>query len=359
VLLFILPLFSGGGAERVTLNLLKELHFHGYHVGIIVFNRSGRLLSLVQDEVPQDEVPIYDLNTNKLRKSIIPLIRLIYNLKPKVVFSTFGYINITLLAIYWTLPKITKIWTREANLPSISLQNNNYPKLMKFLYGFFYKKSDKVICTSKRMKDEFILDFMVPRSIVEMLPNPVDVQKIRDFAMPVKRFDKGGVCYVAAGRLTFQKGFDCLLHWFSELENKKSTLVILGDGGSKNDLIQQSNKLDLQNRVKFLGFCSNPYPWYAGADVFLLPSRWEGMPNVALESLACGTTVIATKESGGINEIVENGDIVVADGEQEFINAMNKVKVKDKSFIFNSLLPNKFTKENVVSIVEGWLNGTK
>jgi len=354
MILFLLPCFSGGGAERATLNLLIGLKDLGYSVGIIVFNKGGPLLSMV----PVD-VPIYNLYTLTLKRSIGPLIKKLRQLKPKVVFSTLGYINVTLLIISWLLPRKTKIWIREANLPSISLPNNSKPKLMHYLYRFLSPKADKLICTSMRMKNEFISNFSVSESMIEVLSNPVDVELIRKSSLPVRYFDNGGVRYVASGRLIFQKGFDRLLHWFSELDNKKSTLVILGDGNSRIDLIQLSNQLNLQDRVKFVGFCDNPWQWYAGADVFLLPSRWEGMPNVALESLACGTPVIATKESGGIKEIVENDDIIVVNSEKQFVDAMNKVDMKDKSFIFNSLLPNRFRKENVVSIVEGWLNEIK
>jgi len=354
MILFLLPCFSGGGAERATLNLLIGLKDLGYSVGIIVFNKGGPLLSMV----PVD-VPIYNLYTLTLKRSIGPLIKKLRQLKPKVVFSTLGYINVTLLIISWLLPRKTKIWIREANLPSISLPNNSKPKLMHYLYRFLSPKADKLICTSMRMKNEFISNFSVSESMIEVLSNPVDVELIRKSSLPIRYFDNGGVRYVASGRLIFQKGFDRLLHWFSELDNKKSTLVILGDGNSRIDLIQLSNQLNLQDRVKFVGFCDNPWQWYAGADVFLLPSRWEGMPNVALESLACGTPVIATKESGGIKEIVENDDIIIVNSEKQFVDAMNKVDMKDKSFIFNSLLPNRFRKENVVSIVEGWLNEIK
>ncbi len=340
MILFLLPCFSGGGAERVTLNLLIGLKDRGYSVGIIVFNKGGPLLSMV----PVD-VPIYNLGTSTLKHSIIPLIKKLQQLKPKVVFSTLGYINVTLLIISWLLPRKTKIWIREANLPSISLPNNSYSKLMTFLYKSLYRKADKLICTSKRMKYEFISDFLVPKSIIEILPNPVDVDKIRTSFLPVKRFDKGGVCYVASGRLTFQKGFDRLLFWFSKLENKNSTLVILGDGSLK---------------VNFIGFCDNPWQWYAGADVFLLPSRWEGMPNSALEALACGTLVIATEESGGIAEITtrNQGEITITTGSRQFIQAMNKIKIKEKSAKFDSLLPEAYTQENVVSIFKEWLDKT-
>jgi glycosyltransferase involved in cell wall biosynthesis len=353
-IVFVLPRFSGGGAEKVAINLLTGLHNRGYEISIVVFDKSGELLPMISDNIP-----IYNLFTFTLKRSIVPLIKKIRQLNPKIVFSTFGYVNVALLATYWFLPRQTEVWIREANLPSISLPNNSKPKLMHYLYRFLSPKADKLICTSMRMKNEFISNFSVSESMIEVLSNPVDVELIRKSSLPVRYFDNGGVRYVASGRLIFQKGFDRLLHWFSELDNKKSTLVILGDGNSRIDLIQLSNQLNLQDRVKFVGFCDNPWQWYAGADVFLLPSRWEGMPNVALESLACGTPVIATKESGGIKEIVENDDIIVVNSEKQFVDAMNKVDMKDKSFIFNSLLPNRFRKENVVSIVEGWLNEIK
>jgi len=354
MLLFILPLFSGGGAERVTLNLLSELHSRGYIVSVIVFNRTGKLSSMVPDKVQ-----IYDLGTHTLRKSIIPLVKKIRTIKPKVIFSTFGYINAPLLAFYWALPKKTNIWIREANLPSISLKNNQNPKLMAFLYRLFYRKANKVICTSRRMQSEFILDFKIPSNLMEILPNPVDIEKIRSSIISIKRFDNGGACYVAAGRMTFQKGFDRLLYWFNELDNKKSTLVILGDGNLKYKLLSEAKLLNLQNRVKFIGFCDNPWQWYMGADAFLLSSRWEGMPNSALESLACGTPVIATESSGGIKEVAKecnDGSVIITDNSQQFINAMNKVEIKDKKKISDSLLPEKYRKENVISIIEGWLD---
>jgi len=212
------------------------------------------------------------------------------------------------------------------------------------------------------MKDEFVSIFSVFGNIIEVLPNPVNVDTIRKYALPVKRFDKKGVCYVAAGRLTFQKGFDRLLYWFSELENKKSTLVILGDGILKDELITTSKLLKLQNQVKFIGFCDNPWQWYAGADVFLLPSRWEGMPNSVLEALACGTPVVATEESGGIKEIYKQGEdssITVVAKPYQFIYAMKKVQIKDKDFKLKSLLPDRYKKENVIQIIEGWLDELK
>jgi len=354
-ILFLLPRLSGGGAERVFLNLLIGLYNRGYLVEIIVFDKNGPLLSML----PSD-IPIHDLEKKSLKYSIFSLVKKIQRLKPKIIFSTLGYINVTILSISWLLPKDTKIWIREANLPSISIPNNNYPELITILYKIFYGKSDRLICTSERMKNEFISDLSIPEKKIYILHNPVDVNLVRSSAFPVKRFDKGGVCYVASGRLVYQKGFDRLLYWFSKIKNQKSTLVILGEGILKNELVQKTKLLDLQAQVKFIGFCNNPWQWYAGADVFLLSSRWEGMPNSVLESLACGVPVIATVESGGILEITENRkDVRIAHNEIEFIDLMNKVEKKSEQFERKSLLPDKYKKDNVILSLERWCNPPK
>jgi glycosyltransferase involved in cell wall biosynthesis len=205
------------------------------------------------------------------------------------------------------------------------------------------------------MKDEFVSGFLVPEDIIEIIPNPVDIRSIRTFALPIKRFDRGGVCYIAAGRLTFQKGFDRLLYWFSKLEDKRATLTILGDGKLKDGLMKQSKLLNLQGRVKFLGFCNNPWQWYAGADIFLLSSRWEGMPNSVLEALTCGTPVIATADSGGIIELKQQtypGAIVIVGKDEEFIEAMRKITLQKGILLRDSLLPDFYQLDSVLQKVE-------
>jgi glycosyltransferase involved in cell wall biosynthesis len=165
------------------------------------------------------------------------------------------------------------------------------------------------------------------------------------------------ILFIASGRLTYQKGFDRLIEWFSNLNNRFS-LVILGDGPLKDDLHLQIKTLGLSDRVNLLDFRDNPWALYAAADCFLLPSRWEGMPNVVLESLACGTQVIATKESGGVSEILEQSNcssIKITDTGDKFINEMSKIRKKKRDLNNFSLLPDMYKIDNAVSIFEKWL----
>ncbi len=351
MILFVLPNFSGGGAERATLNLLIQLYHQGYSLKLVVFDTCGPLSNMI----PQG-MNVQSLNSSTLRKSIIPLIREIYLLQPKVIFTTLSYINLFLIFASFFIPGKFSIWAREANLPSISLPNNKYPHLMRLGYLWLYRYADRVLCTSYRMKNEFVADFHVPSRKISILPNPIDEQFIRKMSLTSIKLACNDICFVAAGRLVRQKGFDRLLQWFAQLDSDKSKLYILGEGPMEESLKSIAVSLDIVDRVFFVGFCNNPWNWIANADVFLLSSRWEGMSNVALEALSCGTPIIATVESGGILELAERAGkkaVTVATTELEFQQKMNEVgKNMDTTRPRNSILPDIYRIYNVINEIK-------
>ena len=203
-------------------------------------------------------------------------------------------------------------------------------------------------------------DFGVPSHLLFELYNPVDVSAIRIKACPLRRSPGAGRRFAAAGRLTAQKGFDSLLVMFAETAYSEDRLTILGDGPLRDELQRRANDLGIGEMVNFPGFLDVPWNLYAGADAFLLPSRWEGMPNAALEALACGVPVIATPESGGIAELAalaRQGSVTVARVGQEFSAAMRAVVPFSEVELRDSLLPCEFSLDTVLDRVEGWLNG--
>ena len=128
-------------------------------------------------------------------------------------------------------------------------------------------------------------------------------------------------------------------------------LCVFGDGSDRAALQDRARERDAVGRIRFAGFDSAPWPWFAGADAVLIPSRWEGLPNVALEALACGTPVIATPESGGIAEVAAAappGAVTVAAWGDAFRSALTKVVPLPVNGTRPSLLPGHYERERVI-----------
>ncbi len=353
-LLAVLPDFNGGGAQRVTLTLMNELARRGRRIHISVLRRAGPLEALLDPGIVLD-----DLGRTRLRSAILPLLSQVRALQPRFVFSTLGYINIALLLVKPLLPSATRLWIREANLPSISLPGNKYSRLIRLGYAFLYPRADLVVCSSERMRSEFLSDFGLAGSRLRLLANPVDEDQVRRSAATPQRDAGNGVRFVAAGRLTAQKGFDRLIEMFARTGDPDSRLAIIGEGPLAADLSALAKRLGVAERVEFPGFRDNPWRHVAGADAFLLPSRWEGMPNAALEALACGVPVIATPESGGIAEIAAAapaGAVTVVEAGPPYVAAMRQVVPGFRGTLRTSLLPPGYRLGTVVDTFERWLD---
>lgn len=288
---------------------------------LITLSGEGPLSKLV----PPD-VPLVDLARPRLRHAGPALVGTIRQMRPQAVVSSLGYVNLALLAGRRLLPSGTRIIVREANMPSLSLPGGPRPGLMRWLYRRYYPRADAVVCTSHMMMEEMALDFGVARERLHLLPNPVDGAALRAEATVSTAAAATSVHFIAAGRLARQKGFDRLIEMFADLPGN-CRLTILGEGPERSALQTMCDRLG--GRVQLPGFEDNPWPHYAAADAFLLPSRWEGMPNAALEALACGTPVIATLESGAIGELAVTappGAVTVAPWGSEFAAAMAAVR---------------------------------
>jgi len=135
--------------------------------------------------------------------------------------------------------------------------------------------------------------------------NPLDFGKIENCLksddFPYKKID--AINLLAVGRLTYQKGFDLLIDAVALLDSR-FYLTILGEGDQRMILEERVHEKKLTNRVFFEGFVENPYQYMAKADLFVLSSRYEGLPNVLLEVMFCGVPVVAFNCPGGIDEII-------------------------------------------------------
>ena len=336
---FVLPYFDGGGSQRVSLNLLRGLPRDRFAPELVMFDARGPLRELA----PAD-APILDLAAPRLRSAAPRLLRALRARRPDVLFSTFGYVNLALLALMPLLGYRPRLVIREGNTPSESLPRLAFGSAMALGYRLLYRRADCVICQSRSIAEELERRYGVPGARLALVANPVEETEIRRRAEPALRAPGAGVRFVAAGRLTAQKGFDRLLDMLRHVP-APAHLTILGEGREEAALREQARRLGLAERVSFAGFVAEPWPHYAGADAFLLPSRLEGMPNAALEALACGTPVIATPEAGGFREAAEEaqpGAATLAEAGPAFVAAMAAAPPRAGAGLRPSLRPARF-----------------
>lgn len=349
---FVLPSFAGGGAERVVVTVAGALAARGLDSHLIVLNAEGPLAGLAPPALP-----VHALDRRRVRAALPALARTIRRLRPAAVVSTISQLNLALAALRPFLPTGTAIYLRETNTPSRNL--SGLPPLahalMRAGYRALYPKATGVVCNAGLVALELERDFLVEPARIHRIDNPVDIADLRARAGPVLRAPGPGPRFLAAGRLTRQKGFDRLLDAFARLA-PDTHLTILGDGPDAAALLRRAQALNLAERVVLPGFEDEPWRHYAGADAFLLPSRWEGMPNAALEALACGTPVIATPEAGGIAEVAEDappGAVTVAPWGEEFEAAMAAtVSRAPTDGPRECLLPDRFA---LAAVVERWI----
>lgn len=320
--MFVMPDLGGGGAQRVMLTLAGGLDRNVFELHLAVLGPDRTLA----DCVPAD-VAIHEIGAVRLRSGLLRLIRLIGELKPRLVVSVMGYINLALLAARPLLPQGTRLIVREANVLDATFEALPPWIPAAAAYKLLYPMADAIVAPTGRIATE--LQGCAPRAAgrVVTIPNPVLSDVLYACATPPVRPAGDGLVLVAAGRLTRQKGFDRLIELVPHLP-PDTHLTIYGDGPDRDALQARIATLGVQDRVALPGFQKELPAAIAGADLFLLPSRWEGLPNVALESLALGTPVIASSEAGveGIVRAAALGAITVAKVDESFVAAILRCK---------------------------------
>lgn len=299
--LFLIPSFIAGGAQRVFSTLLRHLDYDLLEIHLAVLEAKGEYLA----DLPK-YIVLHDLKVSRMRYAAPKLLKLIRKLKPDTILSTLAYLNFTVLMVKPFFPKNTRVLVRESVNPAPFLEaETTFPKLWTFLYRFFYRKADKVICLSDDMGEELAEHFNVPREKLVRIYNPVDFEMVHRMAAKNKSPLVGpGPFLVTAARLEYQKGLDILLEAMPLVVKQfpNTSLYILGDGPLRTELQEQALRLNLAG-VRFMGFQENPWIYSRNADLFVFPSRYEGLPNALLEAMVLGVPIVASDSVGGVREL--------------------------------------------------------
>ena len=147
---------------------------------------------------------------------------------------------------------------------------------------------------------------------VTVIANPVITERVAEGAAGVPDHpwfhDGGDPVVVGVGRLVEQKGFDTLVRAVA-LANERAPcrLLVLGEGPLRAELTELAASLGVAERLALPGFAANPFPYMRECELFVLSSRWEGLPNVLIQAMAVGAKVVATDCPSGPDEILDGG----------------------------------------------------
>ncbi|MGB1077179.1 MAG: glycosyltransferase [Bdellovibrionales bacterium] len=342
--LFVLPALTAGGAERVLITLMNGVDRNKFDPLFLTVINKGELRDIIDPQIP-----FHTLNAKSVFCCLIKLYKFIKYHDPDTIVSTMAHMNFALLFLKPFLSE-KKVIVREAITPSFFFQK--YKKsafAIKLLYQFLYARANVVLSPSQIIFDEFRDLLRMSSNNFYLLPNPVNIEQIKEmtFDQKISKERKRTVHFLSAGRLGRQKGFDRLIEYLPQMEHKFDwKLTIIGEGSERTNLETLVKKHGFQDKIVLPGLVRPPWSHYMEADCFLMPSRFEGLPNVVLESLACGTPVIATKESGGIQYIMDEspkGSVTVVNNMWDFLKEMEKVKPVPSRNQKKSLLNPLFT----------------
>lgn len=296
-LLFFLPSLQPGGAESVWVKVANQMSVH--HDVHFAFGVTGALEPFLSERVDR-----HDLRAARALNCLGPLAALLESLHPDWLLATLNYANIVATWSALLTNTNTKVAIREST-SWIRFQDPRNSFLQRFLPAVLpgvYRQADLVLAPSLGIQRQ-LLGQGVPASL---LANPVVDESLYRLSEVPLNHPKPFV--LAVGRLVWEKGFDVLLEsWALSGVGQSHDLVVLGEGAQRQALERLAFELGVSQCVKMPGFDANPFRYMKNADLFVLSSRYEGMPNVLVQALGCGARVVATECGTGPREVLEDG----------------------------------------------------
>lgn len=299
---------KGGGAERVALTLVNALA-QSHDVTLLLVRKQGDYLD---DLSPQ--VKLVDMAAKSTMAAIPALSHWLRQNRPDVLMTHLTHVNVAAaLAVRLSFTEV----------PHVAVEHNqidlNFPRIrqrsVRVAYRavrYIYPGITAVVSVSQGVENSVKRFCAFAGGNMRVIANPVVTPALRDLLTEAPAHpwlsDGGAPVLLGCGRLVEQKDFPNLIEAFRLVRQQRDVrLLILGEGELRPMLEEAVATAGLQEVAALPGFDRNPYAAMAAADLFVLSSRWEGLPTVLIEALAAGTNVVATDCPSGPMEVLEGG----------------------------------------------------
>ena len=297
--LFFCPSIEEGGVEKNLMNIANNL-FGKYNIAVLTSNTDKKKYFNKKIKFISPESNFYN-KKNRIIKSIICTYFFFKFFKKKKLTLVSFQSNIVAIILAKIFKK--KVIIRSNTSPSSYTKNFLKKKIMKFFYAY----ADHIIVNSKDFSREFKKIFSLKTIVIY---NPIEeinvIKKLYNTKLDFNFFDKDkkSIKLLAIGRLVDQKDHITILRSLNHI-SKKIKLCIIGKGEKKKELLHYIKANNLSKKVKLIGFKNNIYPYIKKSDIFILSSKYEGLPNSLIEAKTCGIEIISTNCKTGPREILK------------------------------------------------------
>lgn len=294
---------QGGGAQRVASILCNAWAGRGDAVTLVTFEpETAAPFYTLDPAIRLFRLDLQTRSTNFFKalwsnaKRIIRFRKILAATRPDTVLG-FAY-DAAIIGVLAAAGLGVKVIACERTDPSL------YPTgIWRVLRNILYPRAHKIVVQTPQAA-EFCRRF---HKDVTIIPNPVerpDTSAAPDIALPPRRFIS------SLGRMSAEKGHDILIDAFALVAASHTDvdLLLIGDGPLREAYEKRAAGLGMQGRVHFAGRAKNPFPVLEKAEIFILPSRFEGFPNALAEAMALGLPCIATQDPIGVRALIRHGE---------------------------------------------------
>jgi glycosyltransferase involved in cell wall biosynthesis len=321
---------SGGGVERQTLALARQLKMIGLTVTLLLHQAHGELRETVSSDLR-----VVDLHSRRTLQDIRLIARFLRQEQPDVLIANLDHNNVAAaLGNLLAGIKTKLIICQHNSMSAAHFHGERWTyRFIPMMYRLLSPCIGRAVAVSNGVGRELHTLAHFPERKLTVIHNPVigpdfEYRAAQPAAHPW--FDQPETpVFVTAGRLVALKDQETLLRALAiHRRHCPSRLLVLGTGPLRDSLLALTSELGLRDAVDFLGFVENPLPYFRCSDAFVLSSYSEGFGNVLVEAMGCGTPVIATDCEYGPAEILDHGRygvLVPPRNAQEMARAMDRV----------------------------------
>ncbi len=296
-----------GGTARATLLVANGLAEHGYDVSLLVTAPGGVLTAQLDPRVKLIEVKARRGRGASMLLGARAVARWIRSERPDRVISAGNHMHVAATTAHRFAGKfggeLALKLTNPIERPNGGVLRN---AVRRAWYGRSFRRAARVLTITRAASEQLAASFPDARAKLHVVDNPYITDEMLALGAAPRNVANGRL--LAIGRLVEQKDYRLLLRALARVgPDEEWMLDVLGDGPLLEALQRLADQLGIADRVTFHGYVPDPLPFLARAQALVLSSAWEGQGAVLLEALACGCPVIATRSTGAVGDVLDEG----------------------------------------------------